>query len=174
MSPLVAARRLLSLPSRVIDDDCSPQSGPLLIRYYVLSTPLVAVFVHHLMRSDNDRDWHDHPWSFVTVLLSSGYREHTPRGTFWRRRFSILYRPATWLHWLELERPTWTLVIRFRRVREWGFVTPRGWVHWRDYGRRDCEDGTRGEKRPGQAEVHPGSISRSTRMAAYFRLSRGR
>lgn len=60
----------------------------------------------------------------------------------WRRRFSILWRPAEWKHRLELDRgrPTWTLVVRFRKRREWGFDVPgRGWLDWRAYGKEWCD-----------------------------------
>lgn len=122
-----------------ISDACAPEIGPLMIRYFILRLPFVAIYVHKFMRSDNDRHFHDHPWSFVTILLNRGYNEHTPRGTFWRRRFSVLYRPATWQHWVEINRPVWTLVIRFRRVREWGFITEKGWIDWKTYGQEWCE-----------------------------------
>jgi hypothetical protein len=52
----------------------------------------------------------------------------------------VLYRPAEWAHRLELVRPTWTLVVRFRVRRHWGFFTARdGWVPWRDYSREYCD-----------------------------------
>jgi len=99
---------------RVITDPCYPEGGPLFTRYYLFQCPFFALYVHHFHRSDNDRHVHDHPWSFVTWLLSSGYWEHVPElpmfpaGTqvrFWRPRFSVLWRPAEWQHWVEIERP---------------------------------------------------------------------
>jgi hypothetical protein len=125
---------------------CDWMRGKLLTRYFLLRTPVFAVYLHHLHVSDEDRALHDHPWSFVTFLLSSGYYEWTPVGQgvgavvrTWRRRFSVLYRPATWQHRLELVKPTWTLVLRFRTVRDWGFITPDGWLDWRSYGKRWCD-----------------------------------
>jgi hypothetical protein len=53
---------------------------------------------------------------------------------------SVLYRPAEWQHWVEIIDPVWTLVFRFRRRREWGFVTERGWVDWMTYGKELCDD----------------------------------
>jgi hypothetical protein len=123
---------------RSIVDPCLPGKTPLLIRYYLLRSRGFGIFLHKLCRSDNARDLHDHPWTFVSVLLTGGYWEHTARGRFWRRRFSVLYRPATWAHCLELERPVWTLVIRFRERRPWGFLTARGWVGYQQYG-EGCE-----------------------------------
>jgi len=122
---------------------CTASRGPLLTRYYLFESPVFAIYLHHLQASDEDRAFHDHPWSFVTILLSGGYWEWHPvaageRRT-WRRRFSVLYRPAEWRHRLELERPTWTLVFRWRYRREWGFITRRGWLHWKAYGREFCD-----------------------------------
>lgn len=129
----------MKIPRRAIRDRCLPGKRPLLVRYYLLQTRWLGVYVHHLLRSDHRDALHDHPWGFVTWLLSSGYWEHTPAGRCWRRRFSVLVRPATWQHALELERPCWTLVVRFCRVREWGFWTARGFVHYEAFGREGCE-----------------------------------
>lgn len=121
-----------------------------------------ALFLHKFHRSDLD-EFHDHPWAFITFLFHSGYWEHTPdcimcqdgickrfqpngiinRRT-WKRRFSILYRPATFQHYVEVVKPTWTLVFRFPEVRQWGFIIKGAWVHWRDVenskSRSICED----------------------------------
>ena len=123
-----------------IGDPCSPDRGPLMIRYRVLQTRWFNVYLHHFLRSDYDRCFHDHPWAFVTVLLSGGYWENTPAGRFWRRRFSILRRPAEWQHWVEIVRPVWTLILVSRKCREWGFITDRGWVQWRQFEREGCGD----------------------------------
>jgi hypothetical protein len=42
------------------------------------NTPLGGVKLHHILRSDDDRDLHDHPWSFLSIVLKGGYWEHTP------------------------------------------------------------------------------------------------
>jgi hypothetical protein len=127
------------LRHRSIRDPCLPGKRPLLVRYYLVDRLNLGVYLHHFQRSDHRAALHDHPWSFVTLLLSSGYVEHTPAGAFRRRRFSVLWRPATWRHAVEIERPTWTLVIRFRRRREWGFWTRRGFVHYLDFPGAGCE-----------------------------------
>jgi hypothetical protein len=129
----------VTIKRKVIGDPCHPEIGPLMVRYVMVHTHWLGVYLHHFLRSDNDRHFHDHPWSFVTILLSGGYLEHTPEGTFWRRRFSVLWRPAEWQHWVEVKRPVWTLMLRFPRRREWGFITDRGWVDWQTYDREWCE-----------------------------------
>lgn len=130
-------------PRRRVIWSCTADRGPLLTRYYLLETRWFALYLHHLQASDEDRALHDHPWSFLTLLLSSGYWEWVPSNVgpyrLWRRRFSLLWRPAEWQHRLELVKPTWTLVLRLKRRREWGFLTRNGWMHWKAYGREFCD-----------------------------------
>jgi hypothetical protein len=125
--------------AKVIADACAPELGPLMVRYFLIRTPWFNLYLHRFLRSDNDRHFHDHPWDFVTVLLSGGYWENTPGGRFWRRRFSILRRPAEWQHWVEIVEPVWTLIAVSRKRREWGFHTERGWLDWKTYGSEMCE-----------------------------------
>ncbi len=127
-------------PKRVIGNERGLCLAPLLIRYFIFRSGPLGIYLHRLCRSDEDRALHDHPWAFVSVILTSGYVEHTRRGQRRYRSGAILVRPAEWQHRLELERPAWTLVFRFRRVREWGFHCPQGWVGWEIFDRRGgCE-----------------------------------
>lgn len=36
----------------------------------------LTVRVHHILRSDSDRHFHDHPWPYVTLILRGGYIEY--------------------------------------------------------------------------------------------------
>lgn len=36
------------------------------------------IYLHHILRSDDDRALHDHPWWNVSVVLRGGYYEWTP------------------------------------------------------------------------------------------------
>ena len=100
--------------------------------------PYPNIFIHKIFKSDEDRDPHDHPWWYVTVILSGGYWEYTPvfdsdgRGFNevgrWRGPGSIIWRRATDLHRLEMKAPTTTLFIHGWRKREWGFLTRKGWI----------------------------------------------
>ena len=48
-------------------------------RYWVLKprwwTFGCSIRVHQILRSDDDRHLHDHPWAFMTVILRGGYTE---------------------------------------------------------------------------------------------------
>lgn len=46
-----------------------------LIRYYLLKSKYLNIFIHQFLRSDRD-DLHDHPWNFATFLVRGAYTEH--------------------------------------------------------------------------------------------------
>jgi hypothetical protein len=92
------------------------------------------VYLHEILRDDDDRALHDHPWDNTSMLLSGGYIEHTPEGAFRREAGSIVTRSATTLHRLEVDgKPAISLFITGPKIREWGFACPQGWRHWRDF-----------------------------------------
>ncbi|MGU3650626.1 hypothetical protein [Mycolicibacterium sp. A43C] len=66
-------RRLLSgHPHQVIGGS----DRPYLRRWYVIPrNPVLNVYVHQFLRSDDDRALHDHPWWFVSVILKGAYVE---------------------------------------------------------------------------------------------------
>lgn len=96
---------------------------------------LFSLKLHKILASD-DQCQHDHPWSFISFILKNGYIEHTPNGGSRYKAGSIIYRPAKWIHSLELlpGKPATTFVITFARIRKWGFFTKTGeWIHWKLY-----------------------------------------
>src|ERR1700710_2371105 len=38
------------------------------------------IYLHHFLRSDDDRALHDHPWCNLSILLSGSYLEHLTGG----------------------------------------------------------------------------------------------
>jgi hypothetical protein len=114
-------------PHQVIGGD----EHPYLRRWYVIPrNPLLNIYVHQFLRSDDDRALHDHPWWFVSLIVRGSYLEVTEAGTNRRRAGSIAFRPAEWRHRVQLdsnswvsdgEFPCWTLIVTGRRRRMWGF-----------------------------------------------------
>lgn len=114
-------------------------------RYYVYrGKRRPHVYLHHIVRSDYERACHDHPWDFVSLLLTGGYREHIATVAGWgdgieevflsyrdKKAGAIVSHKCTEFHRLELEKPMWTLVFTGPRKRDWGFLTPdKGWIKW--------------------------------------------
>lgn len=129
--------------SRPPDHVIGGEANPYLRRWHI--TPRgdgPAVYLHHFLRSDDDRALHDHPWPSIGLLLQGAYTEHLPGGERQLvRAGDLISREAQTAHRVELlrdgpdgpERPVWTLFVTGPRVREWGFHCPQGWVHWRDF-----------------------------------------
>ena|SRR5688572_13574540 len=146
---------------RVDIPDWPDQSRTYLTRWILFRCPWFAIYLHCIRMPDADRHLHDHPWSFVSIVLRGGYDEQRPRRNLWpaevaeveprqlpykrlqipcrtvrRGWLSVARRKATDLHRvLNLHRvPTWTLLFVSGRTRDWGFVTQdRGWVDHETY-----------------------------------------
>ncbi len=102
---------------------------------YGLFRRLPSARVHRILRSDDDRVFHDHPWSYLTIILKGGYWEVRPQfdksGIYirddrrWHGPGSVLFRSAKSWHRLELPegQTAWTLFITGRYQQGWGFLT---------------------------------------------------
>lgn len=104
-------------------------------RWRVVQTPWFAVYVHNIARSDEERDLHDHPWPFVSIILRGGYLEkiadstgvrtvmHAPGSVLFRRAEGEYHKITLW------DGPTWSLVFTGPRTHPlWGYKTEFGWV----------------------------------------------
>lgn len=94
---------------------------PYVIRWRV-ETPLGSVRLHHWLGPDDDRAFHDHPWSFLTLILRGGYTDKNPSGDEYLRAGMIQFRSAEHQHTV-IPDPggAWTLVLTGPKVRSWGF-----------------------------------------------------
>lgn len=108
-----------------------------LTRYTFLQTDIIKICLHIFHRSDAD-DLHDHPWDFLTFVLWRGYKDHTSRGVQRLRPFMGAFRKAEHAHRVELidGKRAITFVVMFKRRRNWGFFTSKGWTLWTDYFRK--------------------------------------
>lgn len=114
-------------------------SNPYLVRYTLFTCKYFSIKIHNILLSDYECQ-HDHPWAFITFLLKGGYVEHTPTKSKVYGPLSLLYRPADYVHRLEIHQPVWSFVITFKKVRKWGFWTKTGWVEWFKYNPQNiCE-----------------------------------
>lgn len=131
---------------------------PYLIRTTIFKCRWFQINIHKILLSDHDC-LHDHPWSFISIILRGGYYERTflidglkgsakaeleyfhqkyPMDYIRKKWYGvgrILWRPAEWRHSLELPagKTATTLVVTFKRRRRWGFWTKGGWKFWKDY-----------------------------------------
>lgn len=121
-----------------------------LIRYYVVRSRYFNIFIHQFLRSDRD-DLHDHPWNFVTYLVSGSYTENrfnpktgkveatrrinAPYDDYMQKvhlkQNTLVYRRATDQHQVvvdqdlkekDKDKAALTLFISGPTKREWGFI----------------------------------------------------
>lgn len=92
--------------------------------------PLGGIFVHRMHAPDPGKDVHDHPWTFVSVILKGGYIErfssvreidssrYRPRrpGSFKRVRLDEAHTITRLIG-----ATSWSLVVHGPNVRKWGF-----------------------------------------------------
>lgn len=94
-----------------------------------------SVYLHQILRDDDDRALHDHPWHNTSIVLHGVLREVFENGgTRLLKPGSFTPRVATDAHRLEVVKgPVWTLFITGPVLREWGFWCGERWVHWEDF-----------------------------------------
>lgn len=113
-----------------------PPDAPYLRRWWVIPrNRFFNIYLHQILKSDDDRALHDHPWVNVSILLSGSYVEVTPAGSYLRKAGSWVFRRATAAHRLvvEADRPVWSLFLTGPVIRTWGFHCPKGWRPWREF-----------------------------------------
>ncbi len=98
------------------------EHGEEFTRFWILRHPFGTVFLHRLYAPQYQPECHDHPWSFVTVILKGGYWETTAERTVWRKAGSVLYREAAFAHSVMTRGVSWSLVFTSRQSRQWGFL----------------------------------------------------
>lgn len=112
---------------------------------WVLQKSGIAARIHKILRSDDDRAYHDHPWPYLSVVLFGGYWELTPKfdengdvvgqHRKWYGPGSVIFRKAHTWHILELHdgRPAWTLFITGKYTQGWGFLVNGEKVPYKKY-----------------------------------------
>jgi len=79
----------------VIRNSCG---DPYLIRWSFFDLWGYSLKLHIILRSDDDRALHDHPWSFWTLMLSGGYFEHTrKKARITNGQFLVEETERTWI-----------------------------------------------------------------------------
>lgn len=110
-----------------------------------------VIRLHHICREDRARDHHNHPASFLSIVVKGWYEESLPKyqkqppeidrfpfqsKRITRRAGSIAFRSAEDRHTITRVSPggVWTVCIFWPKTgRSWGFFTKEGFVHWRNY-----------------------------------------
>jgi hypothetical protein len=105
-------------------------------RFRLLQTQWFALYVHRISASDEDKDAHDHPWDFITLILKGAYEETWYKSPHWALPMTRRVKSGGYIrhhhsdaHKLKLLTPVvWTLVLTTGHDYSWGYQTREGWV----------------------------------------------
>ncbi len=133
-------------------------------RLHLIQTPWFAIMLHWILRPDPQPDLHDHPVTFLSLVLRGWYREWVPAPAWFpsaplrvlrNQGSAVRYTVTGW--WQRREVTRWrlfrptdrhricdvspggcvTLCFAGPVRRSWGFWTSGGFVEWREYGKDD-------------------------------------
>jgi hypothetical protein len=109
-------------------------------RYRVLITPWFDIYLHHILKSDQDKDMHDHPFSFKSLILSGAYQEICERHPDFSKleikeylMGDVVSHCGEDIHKISLLTDSvWTLVFASKHYRMWGYRFNKD-KHWIDF-----------------------------------------
>src|ERR1700722_11961514 len=95
-------------------------------RLHVIKTPWFAICVHWINKPDPEPHLHDHPVSFLSLILRGGYGElrqlYGQNVSTWHDWYNLISATPDDRHKICAVRPgTVTLCFMGPKVREWGF-----------------------------------------------------
>lgn len=102
----------------------------------------ISIRLHHIMRADEDRHLHDHPWNARTFILRGWYTEVRPSEDpdYTVQGFLRFEGDTVALKFGEYHRITavspggvWTLFVTGKYRGTWGFLVDGVKVQWRKY-----------------------------------------
>lgn len=124
------------LPVKIIRDE---NGVPFLYRYHLFTfgNDGPGMCLHHFVKSDPDRGFHDHPWSkAVSFILCGGYEERIydekdSKGykTYYRNRWNFNHLDGVKnFHRVMLEegKDAWTIFAFRSRSKTWGMIDLKG------------------------------------------------
>lgn len=110
-------------------------------RLHLIKTPWFSVCVHWLNTPDPEPYLHNHPVTFLSLILRGQYSEwrgcrastgRTGYRTVAHRWYNFV-RANDFHRIIDVAPGTVTLAFMGPKVQEWGFRTPHGHVSWKDY-----------------------------------------
>ena len=108
-------------------------------RWRILWTPWFAIYIHRILKSDEDKHPHNHPWNFRTFILSGSYTEEwynaetEEYGKQILTRDDSTYRGFEIFHKIEIYQPVTTLVCTGQHWNRWGYWVNGKFVEQSEY-----------------------------------------
>lgn len=113
------------------------QAAPYLRRWFLRDEgDSGCLYLHQILRDDDDRALHDHPWDASVYIIEGCYREvreDCPAGELFGAGSYRHMQAETAHRVVVVGGPVWTLCFTGKRRREWGFHCPQGWRPWQEF-----------------------------------------
>ncbi len=112
---------------------------------WVLNLGIFSLRIHHFLRSDDKRHFHDHAWWFLTFVLKGSYTDVSPNGEDVLKAGSIRFRKANHPHYVKVaDKGCWTFLITGPMTRKWGFWVngkfKRPLKYFHKFGHPPCDE----------------------------------
>lgn len=92
------------------------------VKRWVLNFGLFSIRLHHWISSDDQRNFHDHAWWYVTFILRGGYLDRSPGSANYIEPGQFAFRRATHQHTVYVPpEGCWSILLTGPEKREWGF-----------------------------------------------------
>lgn len=113
-------------------------------RWLLFYLPYFRIYFHHILESDKDKHMHDHPWHFISIIVSGGYEEKSFNGKEIKKNtykpFSFVFHKRKDGHQIKLLKPTKTIVIAFGKKTDWGYLLENNkWINHIEYRKNKRE-----------------------------------
>ena len=96
-------------------------NNPYLIRWMIIFFNY-SIRLHHWIKSDDDRFFHDHSCNFMSFILKGNYINVTKDGEFPVKAGQYWHSNALTRHYLKIpEKGAWTLLFCGKPYHKWGF-----------------------------------------------------
>lgn len=95
----------------------------------------LSVRIHRILKPDNDRNLHDHPWNARTFILKGWYTEERRHGVFTRSQGDTARLNFGEYHKITkvCEGGVYTLFITGKYRGTWGFLVEGSKIHYKKY-----------------------------------------
>ena len=81
-----------------------------------------SIRLHHWIRSDDRRYFHDHSCDLMSIVIKGSYINVTPDGSFPVKAISVWKAKAKQQHYLDIPKEgAWTILLCGRPYHKWGF-----------------------------------------------------
>lgn len=80
-----------------------------------------SIRLHHWLKSDDTRHYHDHAWDFLSFVLWGSLVDRTENGDELRKWLSFKFFKAEHRHMVVIDKPCWTILLCGPERRVWGY-----------------------------------------------------